>query len=192
VSIAVRDRGASQGQWLGLRRGTDLAAWRAFYDQHLPLVCRVASRLGVPDSDLADVCQEVFLRVYRGLGDFRGEAQLSTWLYSIVLREAARARRARLVRGTFLALLGRQPPAPAPEPLARAEASWEVERVLARMKARHRQVLVLFDLEELTLAQIAATLGCRLETVRSRLRRARAEFVRIRRRDQLLACRVGP
>jgi RNA polymerase sigma-70 factor (ECF subfamily) len=183
VSTALREHVAPDGQRLALCRAGELAAWRALYDQYLPLVYRVACRLGVPDSEIGDLCQEVFLRVYRGLGTFRGDAQFSTWLYSIIVREATRARRARAVRNALLALLGRQPVVASPEPLARAEASWEVARVLARMKPKHRQVFVLFDLEELTLAEIAAALRCPLETVRSRLRHARAEFARLRRQD---------
>jgi RNA polymerase sigma-70 factor (ECF subfamily) len=157
------------------------SSWRSLYDRHFPMVHRVAARLGVPDSEIGDVCQEVFLRVYRGLDGFRGEAELRTWLYRIVLREAARAHRSRVVRGALLALLGREPPARPPEPLVRAEAAWDLEAVLSHLGPKHRQVLVLFDLEELTLEQIAVVVGRPLETVRSRLRHARAEFVRLRR-----------
>jgi RNA polymerase sigma-70 factor (ECF subfamily) len=158
----------------------DLATWRAFHDRYLPLVYRVAGRLGVPHAELPDVCQEVFFRAYRGRESFRGEARLTTWLYTIVVREASRARRARLVRGALLALLRRQPPEVALDPLARRQAAHDLQRVLGRLKPKHREVLVLFDLEELSLEEVAATLGCPLETVRSRLRLARAEFSRIR------------
>jgi RNA polymerase sigma-70 factor (ECF subfamily) len=165
----------------------DGADWRALYDQHLPLVYRVARRMGVPDSDLGDLCQEVFLRAFRHLEGFRQDAQLSTWLYRITIREVARARRGRAVRHALRTLLGRQPPAADAQPLAlaRAEATWELERLLARMKPRHREVFVLFEWEELPLEEIAAALGCPLETVRSRLRRARAAFARLRRQDRL-------
>jgi RNA polymerase sigma-70 factor (ECF subfamily) len=182
VSTLVRERVGPQGQWLALCRAGDTAAWRALYDQHLPLVYRVARRLGVPAGDTGDVCQEVFLRVFRGLAGYGGQAQFTTWLYSIVVREAMRAQRRRAVRRAFLALLGRQPPPALPDPLARLEATWELERILARMRPKQRQAFVLFDLEELSLEQVAAVLGCPLETVRSRLRHARAEFARLRRR----------
>lgn len=179
----MQDDASPESSPPALFRAGDLAAWRAFHDQYLSLVCRVAARLGVPDSELADVCQEVFIRAFRGLESFRGEAQLTTWLYTIVVREAARARRARLVRGALLALLRRQPPQVAPDPLARGQAAREVQRVLGGMKPKHREVLVLFDLEELSLEEVAATLRCPLETVRSRLRLARAEFSKIRARE---------
>jgi RNA polymerase sigma-70 factor (ECF subfamily) len=164
-------------------RAGDVAAWHSFYDQHLPLVYRVARRMGVPDGDLPDVCQEVFLRVFRGLGRFREQARLSTWLYSIVVREASRARRGRAVRNALLALVGRQPRPIAPA-LASAEASLALEQILAGMKPKHREVFVLFEWEELSLEEVADALGCPLETVRSRLRRARLEFRRLRDGDR--------
>jgi RNA polymerase sigma-70 factor (ECF subfamily) len=169
------------GDLLGLCRAGDLGAWRALYDQHAATVYRVARRLGVPEGDVGDVCQEVFLRVFRGLRGFRGEAQFSTWLYRIVLHESARATRGRRVRDAFLGLLGRQPlPHLGPDHLARAQATRELELVLGRMRPKHREVFVLFELEELPLEEIAAALGCPFETVRSRLRHARAAFARLR------------
>ncbi len=151
---------------------------------------RVARRLGVPESDCGDLCQEVFLRVYRGLARFRGEARFSTWLYQIVLHEVARARRARAVRKAFLVLLGRHGPGPespaVPDELyARTEAGALLEHVLGRLKPKHRQVFVLYELERLPLEQVAQTLGCPAETVRSRLRLAWVEFERLRRQALL-------
>lgn len=171
-----------------LCRAGDGAAWRALYERFLPLVYRVACRMGVADSDLPDLCQEVFFRVHRGLDSFRGDAQLSTWLYSIVLREVSRLRRHRAVGKALLALLGRQPRPAAADPAAsRLEVAWELERLLGRMKPKHREVFVLFELEELSLDEIAAALGCPLETVRSRLRHARADFARRQRQGALAA-----
>jgi RNA polymerase sigma-70 factor, ECF subfamily len=164
-----------------------MTAWRALYDRHVPLVHRVARRMGVPESDFGDLCQEVFLRVYRGLGNFRGEAQFSTWLYRIVMHEVARAGRARSVRTVLLSLLGRPAAPPVPdELLAQAQASAQLGQLLDRMKPKHRQVFVLYELEELSPEQIAEVMLCPIETVRSRLRHARADFTRLRRQQQLL------
>jgi RNA polymerase sigma-70 factor (ECF subfamily) len=92
------------------------------------------------------------------------------------------------VRNTLGALLGREDPPPGPrrpdDELARTEGKRELGRVLDGMKAKQRQVFVLFEIEELPLEQIAEILGCPLETVRSRLRHARADFERLRRQRQ--------
>lgn len=187
MTRGVSERVAFESKWIGECRAGDMAAWRTLYEGHLPLVYRVARRMAVPESDLRDLCQEVFLRVYRGLGHFRGEAQFSTWLYRIVLHEVARAGRARSVRNALLSLIGRPDPAPIPdEQLARAQASAALAALLARIRPRQREVFVLFELEELSLDQIAGVLGCPLETVRSRLRHARAEFQRLRRQHRLV------
>ena len=68
--------------WLRRCRQGDLVAWRQLYDQQFERVYRLVQRLGVPERDAADVCQEVFLRVHRGLGRFRGDAQIGTWLFA--------------------------------------------------------------------------------------------------------------
>lgn len=187
MSRSGSEQVALVGEWIGLCRAGDMAAWRALYDRHLPLVYRVARRMGVPESDCRDLCQDVFLRVYRGLGTFRGEAQFTTWLYRITLHEATRAGRARGVRNALMALLGREPAPPpvADQRLARVEAAEELEQILRRLKPKHRQVVVLFELEQLPLDHIAETLGCPLETVRSRLRHAWAEFERLHRQRSL-------
>jgi RNA polymerase sigma-70 factor, ECF subfamily len=189
VSAYGSGRVALEGEWIGLCRAGDMAAWRALYDRYLPLVYRVARRMGVPEGDCRDLCQDVFLRVYRGLGTFRGEAQFSTWLYRITLHEATRAGRARAVRNALLALLGREPAPPAlsDRRLARVEAADELEQILRRLKPKHRQVVVLFELEQLPLDHVAETLGCPLETVRSRLRHAWVEFERVHRQRRLSA-----
>lgn len=174
---------------VGRGKSGDGATWRALYDRYLPLVYRVAQRMGVPERDLGDVCQEVFLRVHRGFAGFRGEAQLSTWIYRIALNEAARHGRGAALRRTLGALLGREPvvasPARPDESLARSEAARDLEWILAGLRPKQREVFLLFEIEELPLAQIAEVLGCGLETVRSRLRKGRAEFDRLLRQRAL-------
>jgi RNA polymerase sigma-70 factor, ECF subfamily len=192
VSRAVHEPLVCQTDWVDHCRSGDVAAWRVLYETHLPVVYRVARRMAVPDADFGDLCQEVFLRIHRGLARFRGDAQFSTWLYRITLHEIARAGRARALRTAVLSLFGGSPATEAASPsletqLERAEASAELERILALLRPRHRQVFVLFELEELPLPQIAEVLGCPLETVRSRLRHARAEFSRLCRQRQLAA-----
>ena len=185
----------SESAWLGRCRAGDRAAWRWLYDRYFPRVYRLALRLGAHEREAGDVCQEVFLRVFRSLASFRGEAQFSTWLYRIVMNEAARVRRAGGLRRTLASLLGRQPEEPPPlRPDQRAEQSeafHELEAVLGRMKPKQRDVFVLYELEELGLPEIAAIVGCGAETAKSRLRLARAEFERLRRQRAFVVIAGG-
>jgi RNA polymerase sigma-70 factor (ECF subfamily) len=175
--------------WLDRCRAGDRAAWRWLYDRHFAQVYRLALRLGAHQAEAADVSQEVFVRVYRGLASFRGEAAFSTWLYRITLNEVARLRRAGGVRRALASLLGREPDAPAPprpdHQAEQTEAFRALTAVLDRMKPKQRAVFALFELEELSLAEVAAVVGCGEETVKSRLRHARADFERLRRQRAL-------
>lgn len=193
---AVREVAPSEIDWLARCRAGDAAAWRRLYDEHFPLVFRLSIRMGASEREAADVAQEVFLRVWRGLGSFRGDALFRTWLYRITLNEVSRVAREGAVRrafGAVLALVSREeaPAARAPDRLAeQAEAFAELEAILARMRPKQRAVFVLFEIEELSLEQIAQVLECPLETVRSRLRHARADFDRLRRQQGLARPRL--
>jgi RNA polymerase sigma-70 factor, ECF subfamily len=188
----------SQAEWVERCRAGDLQAWRWLYGRHFEGVHRLVLRLGVPEREAPDVCQEIFLRVYRALGTFRGEAQFSTWLYRIAVNEARRSGRLRGVRQALMALYGRETTGPAASPEAGPEASYvraeawrELEGLLSRMKPKQREAFVLYELEELPLEAVAAALGCALETAKSRLKRARAEFERLRRQRTLVALAGG-
>jgi RNA polymerase sigma-70 factor, ECF subfamily len=138
----------------------------------------------------------VFLRVLRGLGSFRGDSLVRTRLYRITLNEVSRVAKEGAVRrafGAMLALVTREeaPAARGPDRLAeQAEAFAELEAILSRMRPKQRAVFVLFEIEELSLEQIAEVLECPLETVRSRLRHARADFDRLRRQQDLVRPRL--
>jgi RNA polymerase sigma-70 factor, ECF subfamily len=182
---AVQEPRTDDPDWLARCRAGDRTAWRRLYDEHFPLVFRLVLRLGGSQREAADIAQEVFLRVWRGLGSFRGEAQFRTWLYRITLNETRRAGRSGGLRRAFEALLGRGPDVPPPPAtperiVEHAEAWRELQALLARMKPKQRTVFVLFEIEELPLEEIAEMLDCPLETVRSRLRHARLDFERLR------------
>jgi RNA polymerase sigma factor (sigma-70 family) len=185
----------SEGQWLDRCRTGDPQAWRWLYDKHFPLVYRLAIRMGVSDREAADLCQEVFLRIYRGLPHFRGDAQMATWIYRIAANEVTRAARRGALRRALATVIDRladRPAAPSPEQLfQQAEAVRTLQSVLSRMKPKQRMVFVLFELEELSLEEIAAVVGVGLQTIKSRLRQARAQFERLRRQHLLVTLPGG-
>jgi RNA polymerase sigma-70 factor (ECF subfamily) len=116
----------------------DDAAWKELYDAHFDFVYRVARRLGTPEAEAEDVAHDVFLVVYRKLGDFEG-GRLTTWLYRITANVVSDRHRRRRVRAAFLALktwIGAEP-AESPERSAeKSSATRAVERVLERMSPK--------------------------------------------------------
>jgi RNA polymerase sigma-70 factor (ECF subfamily) len=151
------------------------------YDQYVAFVWRNLRRLGVAEASLCDVTQDVFLVVHRQLPRFEGRAPLISWLYSIV-RRVARQHRRWLGRKD---LSSQSEPdevadARAPSPLCHAEQQ-ESLRVLVELLATldddQREAVVLADLEEMTVPEIAAALGINLNTAYSRVRAARQKLL---------------
>lgn len=164
-------------------REGDLAAWRALYDRYAQPVFRFIGALGVPADEREDAAQEVFVAVYRGLAQFRGDALLSTWIYRIAARHASRLGRRRRLR----ALLSLQsPPEPEPErepdPVERTSDLRLLERMLSKLSPKKRAVLVLFEIEGLHVDEIAKVVGSPENTVWSRLHHARAELTKMARK----------
>src|SRR4051794_41742990 len=77
----------------------DTSAWRALHDRYAPAIHRFIAALGIPPEEREDAEQDVFVAVYRNLARFRGEAQLSTWIYRIAVRHAIRLGRQRRLKG---------------------------------------------------------------------------------------------
>ena len=147
------------------------AAFTEVFGRYRDQVQELAAGL-TSDSALAeDVVQEVFVAVLRGLRHYRAEARLSTWLYRITIRTAARARACRPVAHVPLS---HDIPAPStPNPAIAGEQRREIQAALAALPAAHRMVLVLFALQGLSHHEIADILGVPTGTVWSRLHTAR-------------------
>jgi RNA polymerase sigma factor (sigma-70 family) len=101
----------------------DVTAWRSLYDRYAPLVHRFASALGVPVDEREDAAQDIFIAVFRSLKHFRGEAQLSTWIYRIAARHAIRLGRRRRTRETMRLTMLNEKPTVLERPLRALDAS---------------------------------------------------------------------
>jgi RNA polymerase sigma-70 factor, ECF subfamily len=143
---------------------------------HGAFVWRALRRLGVGATDVEDVAQEVFLVVHRRLADYDDRSGMRAWLYGICARKAAEHRRRAWVRREQPVAAAPEAGAPPeqPEAMRRREAWAALERILGELEPKRRDVFVLFELEEMSLAEVAAAVGCPLQTAYSRLQSARA------------------
>ncbi len=166
-------------------------AFDDLYRRHADRMFRFAQRLCGQVEDAKDLVQETFLNAYRGLAQFRGEAQLSTWLYTIASRACLRMRAKRkgepereLSLDEFIPTsdgeLRLQIPADGLTPeeaLQHKELRQALETAIHKLPKKYRLVLVLRDMEGLTAKEVGAIMGLNERAVKSRLHRARL-FVR--------------
>jgi RNA polymerase sigma-70 factor (ECF subfamily) len=154
------------------------ARLEALLAAHHAFVWRSLRRLGVPDRDVDDASQQVFLVAHRRLAEIASESERS-FLFQTALRVASEWRRAQKRRCEQSGIDVRNLPdgTASPEELAdRRRARALLDRVLAAMPMELRVVFVLFELEEMTMVEIATMANLAPGTVASRLRRARRVF----------------
>ena len=174
-------------------RGGAAGAFDDLVRRHQERVHRLACRM-LGDADAAlDAAQEAFVKAWRALPQFKGDARFSTWITRIVINQCRNElRRRRTVKHTQpLSLdaqaagsespLGSAVPAAGPEPweIARGrEVSQALEASLSDLDPEAREVLLLRDADDLSYDQVAEILEVPIGTVRSRLHRARGELRR--------------
>ena len=150
------------------------------YEELFPFVWRLVRRFGVPDAALDDVCQEVFVVVHNRLVEFEGRSSLKTWVYGIannVTLTYLRGARRKAVHHS--AVDPETVVDSAPGPLDAASASEAVGiaySLLAQLADDKRTILVLVDVEELTVPEAAEVLDVNVNTAYARLRAARSEL----------------
>jgi RNA polymerase sigma-70 factor (ECF subfamily) len=172
---------------LAQRHGAgDVRAFDEVYARYAEMVYNLALRLAGDAEEAADLTQEVFLRVYRHLGSFSGRSALKTWIFRVALNHC-RERLSRFrpltqpigdeVAGGGFQAVRVADPRRGPEDLAvAADLGRQVARGLARLPASFREAVVLRDLQGLSYQEIAAVLGVRVGTVRSRIARGREQL----------------
>jgi RNA polymerase sigma-70 factor, ECF subfamily len=191
LASAIGIRTAEDSILAELKAGSEQAYVWLIGEFHQPIYSLVYRILSDP-SDAADVTQEVFLKVFRGINHFHGESSLKTWMYRIALHEAANRKRwwfrhkAREMsiepleyeteQGTSictrdLLVDGAESPF---DNVAHEEIRVRVEEELQKVPEPYRTTVILRDLEELSYEEIAEITEVSLGTVKSRLTRGRA------------------
>ncbi|MEP6654108.1 MAG: sigma-70 family RNA polymerase sigma factor [Myxococcales bacterium] len=176
-----------------VRRGAP-GSREALYHRYKRRVFALSARIAGP-SDAEEVAQEAFIRIFRGIDRFRGDAALGTWIYRLAVN-AALSHRSR-----------RPPPtesleARAAEAAALVSPTWgpgdgdsvlraRLERGLALLPVGYRTVVVLHDVEGLEHEEIAAVLGCHVGTSKSQLHKARGKLREILAADGITAADIS-
>jgi len=182
---------ADEGALLdAIRRGAP-GAREALYHRYKRRVFALAVRI-VGAMDAEEVAQEAFIRIFRGLGKFRGDSALGTWIYRLAVN-AALSHRSR-----------RRPDMPEAANQVDAEAlvveaaphrqdsvlRARLQKALWRLPVGYRTVIVLHDVEGLEHEEVAAVLGCHVGTSKSQLHKARAKLRALLSEDGITAAEL--
>lgn len=160
-----------------LQRG-DIDAFEILVRRHEKTIFNLVYRMLGDYDDAAETSQEVFLSVYRAIGQFRGDANFSTWLYRIALNHAATRRKSVISRqkrllpldGSEMADEAQTGPA---ETLEKKELRESVQRALNQLAPDDAAIILLRDLQDVPYEDVAKVLKIPVGTVKSRLHRAR-------------------
>jgi RNA polymerase sigma-70 factor, ECF subfamily len=159
----------------------DREAFRLLFESHRDRVYSVALYFFGGDEQLAaDVTQQVFLKLFTRIGQFRRESEFTTWLHRLTVNACIDEQRRRRRFGPLEDLLpaARSRARGAEERVARHETADAVRAAVASLKPKLRMAILLKYFEELSYEEIAEALGCSKGTVASRLNRAHAALAR--------------
>lgn len=165
-------------------RAGERAAFDLLVARYQRRLLRLVLRLLRDQAEAEDVVQETFLKAYRALPRFRGEAAFYTWLYRIALNGARNAILRRRLRGAPQGVVPSQLPAPLPEigtpesMLLSKQVMLAIDAALEALPLELRTAIVLREIEGLSYEEIAQIMECPLGTVRSRIFRAREAIAR--------------
>lgn len=149
------------------------------FHAHAAYVLRLLRRLGVREADVEDVAQEVFIAVHAQLPAFEGRSTLKTWLCGICLHKVSQYRRKAYRRREFATDTLPEPEAATPRAsgqdglLERQERIACLQAGLSRLSEKQLQVFVLYEIEELSMLEVARAIGCPRYTAYTRLHSAR-------------------
>jgi RNA polymerase sigma-70 factor (ECF subfamily) len=154
----------------------EVAAFRELYDLHFSYVVRHVRRLLGPGADCDDVVQEVFVQVYKSLGNYRGESRFSTWLY-------------RVTRNVAISHLRSRPHTVELQDwrhLRSSRSEWDrleardmlraLYAALDNVSIEHREAFLLHEVDGLKLREIAEMTDDSINTVAARIRRTREKL----------------
>lgn len=148
------------------------------FRQNAAFVWRTLRRHGVSDSELEDKCQDVFVVVHRKLPEFEGRSSVRTWLYGICANVASTHRRRAQVRRERTTAEPPEQTVPPQQAVAFEHKNQLriLDDILSDLSPEKREVFVLYEIEEMTMEEVAEVLACPRGTAFSRLYAARREI----------------
>ena len=151
----------------------DRAAGRELYDAYSPRVYSLVFRLSGDAEKARELTQDTFIRAFSRLSQFRGDAQLSTWLHRIAVTTVSNSRRSE-IRFRREVSLDEARSVAASSVTSDPDLRESVEKAIESLSEVYRTTLVMHDVEGYTHAEIAEVLGVPEGTCKSRLSAARA------------------
>lgn len=182
---------AEEALFVARLQANEDAAYDELVRTYSASIFHVAYRMLGDSAEASDVVQEIFLKVFRNIGGFKGEAALKTWIFKIAFSEILNRLRWWKRRHRFATMsLDEQPngngsnpgqyvasAGPNPEQaLQSKEEEIAIQEALGKLSKDHRSIIVLRDIEGFSYTEIADVLGVSIGTVKSRLARARGDL----------------
>jgi len=182
---------AEEANFVARLQANEDAAYDELVRTYSGSIFHVAYRMLGDSAEAADAVQEIFLKVFRNIAGFKGEAALKTWIFKIAFSEILNRLRWWKRRHRYATTsLDEQPngngvraahsvasPSPTPEQVLQSkEEEGAIQLALSRLSKDHRSIIVLRDIEGFSYTEIADVLAVSIGTVKSRLARARADL----------------
>ena len=160
----------------------DRAAFQLLFEAYKNKVFSIAVYSSGGDRAVAeDVTQQIFLKLFTAIRQFRGESEFTTWLYRLVVNaclDEKRRRRRLLPWGETVAMRNPSDKKPQEKQYARLEVAEAVQKAIGELKPKFRLPILLKYIEGLSYEEIASVMGCSKGTVASRLNRGHSQLAK--------------
>ncbi len=181
----------SDSELIDLIHQDNMNAWNQLMRRHVGKAYQIAYGILGSKEDAEEVAQDGFVRIYRALDRFRGDAEFSTWMYRIIVNQARNKYRWNKRRGSLKNISidatqdpdSERTPIDLPDEQKRPDETilfkeWEGEiaREMENLPPVNREALFLRNVKNMSYEQIAQALNCKVGTVKSRIARAREEL----------------
>jgi RNA polymerase sigma-70 factor, ECF subfamily len=162
--------------------GGDMEAFEQIYNAAADFVYTVARRTTGNADKAADVTQEVFLKIYKNLKKFQFRSSFKTWLYRITVNTSISAHNKNVKAGKKLSAYRDEldhicDQTPTGKEALEIQSKDDLELFMRKLNPQQKTCLILREMEGLSYKEIAKALGIKINTVRSRLKRAREALI---------------